>query len=60
MIIYIPVLYRTVYRIVFEKVSRAKESMRMMGMGDFAYWGSWLGYYTFVNLIIATVVWGIL
>jgi hypothetical protein len=57
---YIPVLYRTVYRIVFEKVTKAKESMRMMGMGDFAYWSSWYAYYTIVNLLIVTVSWGIL
>ena len=60
MLIYIPVLYRTVYRVVFEKVTRAKESMRMMGMGDFAYWSSWLAYYTCVNLLIVTFVWGVL
>ena len=29
---YIPIIYRTVYRIVFEKVTKAKESMRIMGM----------------------------
>ena len=29
---YIPIMYRTVYRIVFEKVTKAKESMRIMGM----------------------------
>jgi cellulose synthase/poly-beta-1,6-N-acetylglucosamine synthase-like glycosyltransferase len=46
-----------VYRIVFEKVTRAKESMRMMGMGDFAYWFSWFSYYTVVNTILTTLVW---
>jgi arabinogalactan endo-1,4-beta-galactosidase len=35
-------MYRTVYRIVFEKFSKAKESMRMMGMSDFPYWASWI------------------
>ena len=38
---YVPLLYRTVYRIVFEKVTKAKESMRIMGMSDFSYWTSW-------------------
>lgn len=57
---YIPVLYRTVYRIVFEKVTRAKESMRMMGMGDTAYWASWMCYYTVVNTIIVTTCWLVL
>lgn len=60
MLIYIPVLYRTVYRVVFEKVSRAKESMRMMGMSDFAYWSSWFCYYSLVNLMIVTLSWGVL
>ncbi len=60
MLMYIPVLYRTVYRIVFEKVTKAKESMRMMGMGDTAYWASWLCYYTIVNIIIVTTCWLIL
>jgi hypothetical protein len=49
-----------VYRIVNEKVTRAKESMRMMGLGDFAYWSSWLAYYTVVNTVLALVVWLIL
>ena len=57
---YIPVLYRTVYRVVFEKVTRAKESMRMMGMGEFAYWFSWFSYFTIVNTILVTLSWGIL
>jgi len=41
-LMYVPLIYRTVYRLVYEKVTRAKESMRMMGLGDFAYWSSWL------------------
>jgi hypothetical protein len=60
MLIYIPVLYRMVYRIVFEKVTRAKESMRMMGMGEFAYWFSWYAYYTIINLVLVSLVWIIL
>lgn len=60
MLMYIPVLYRTVYRIVFEKVTKAKESMRMMGMGDSAYWASWLFYYSLVNITIVTICWLIL
>ena len=49
-----------VYRIVNEKVTRAKESMRMMGLGDLAYWTSWLAYYTIINTAITIVVWLIL
>ncbi len=60
MLMYIPILYRMVYRIVYEKVTRAKESMRMMGLGDFAYWSSWLVYYTIINTAIALLCWIIL
>jgi hypothetical protein len=45
---------------VNEKVTRAKESMRMMGLGDFAYWSSWLAYFTIINTAITLVVWLIL
>lgn len=60
MLMYVPVLYRTVYRIVFEKVTKAKESMRMMGMSDFAYWSSWFCYYTLVNTILTTLCWAVI
>jgi hypothetical protein len=53
MVMYILPLYRTTYRIVAEKESRTKESMRIMGMSDTAYWLSWLTYYSIVNSIIA-------
>ena len=57
---YIPILYRTVYRIVFEKVTKTKESMRIMGMQDLPYWLSWFCYYTIVNTVLATSAWGTL
>jgi hypothetical protein len=57
---YIPLLYRCVYRIVHEKHSRAKESMRMMGMGDLSYWLSWATYFTIINTVIATLAWYVL
>ena len=47
-IMLIPILYRTTYRIVSEKESKVKESMRMMGLKDFAYWISWFTYFTLV------------
>jgi hypothetical protein len=50
-----PIIYRTVYRIVYEKASRAKESMRMMGMSNLAYWSSWFVYYTLINTVITTL-----
>jgi hypothetical protein len=34
--------------------------MRMMGMGEFAYWFSWFLYFTLVNTILTTLVWAIL
>ena len=59
-IMYIPPLFRTTYRIVAEKENKVKESMRMMGLQDFAYWASWYTYYTIVNTVLATIVWAIL
>jgi uncharacterized membrane protein YdcZ (DUF606 family) len=34
--------------------------MRMMGMTDFAYWFSWILYYTIVNTVLATLVFSVL
>lgn len=59
-LMYIPFLYRTVNRVVGEKFTRAKESMRMMGMSDLAYWLSWWVYWTGINTAIATLCWAIL
>ena len=60
MCMYIPLVYRTTFRIVQEKSSRAKETMRMMGMREASYWASWLTDYTLKNLIITTLCWSIL
>ena len=57
---YIPPLYRTVFRIVAEKESKVKESMRMMGMTDLSYWLSWFAYYSLVNLLVSTLSWLVL
>jgi ATP-binding cassette subfamily A (ABC1) protein 3 len=57
---YIPPLYRTIFRIVAEKESKVKESMRMMGMTDFSYWMSWFTYYSLVNLLVSTLSWLVL
>ena len=59
-IMYIPPVYRTTYRIVQEKDSKVKESMRMMGLQDFAYWSSWYSYYTMINTAISLISWAIL
>lgn len=55
-IMYVPLVYRTTYRIVFEKSSRAKDTMRIMGMNIFSYWMSWLVTYTIINVIICVLV----
>lgn len=60
LVMYIPPLYRTVYRIVQEKESRVKESMKMMGLSDKAYWASWFTYYTTVNFVISFLSWAML
>lgn len=57
LLMYIPVLYRTVYRVVFEKATKAKESMLMMGLSVTSYWVSWLAYYTVVNTFISVLCW---
>ena len=59
-LVYIPPLYRTTYRIVQEKESRAKETMLIMGMSAKSYWLSWLVYYTIVNTVLTTAVWSVL
>ena len=53
---YIPVVYRTVFRIVFEKSTKAKETMRIMGMSDVPYWVSWFVIYTLSNTLITTLM----
>ena len=60
LVMFIPPLYRTVYRIVAEKESRVKESMKMMGLRDSSYWMSWFTYYTIVNTIMSLLAWYIL
>ena len=60
LVMYVPPVYRTVYRIVAEKENRAKEAMRMMGLKDFPYWASWWAYYTLVNTAMVSLTWIIL
>ena len=59
-VIYIMPLYRTVYRMVAEKQTRVRESMRMMGLDEFSYWFSWWLYYTCINTVLVTIIWAIL
>jgi ATP-binding cassette subfamily A (ABC1) protein 3 len=52
---YLVPLYRLTYRIVNEKETRARESMKMMGLTDTSYWLSWFTYYFCVVTIISIV-----
>jgi ATP-binding cassette subfamily A (ABC1) protein 3 len=54
-LIYILPVYRMLQRIVSEKESRARESMKMMGLGDMAYWLSWFTYYMVIVTVISTL-----
>jgi len=60
MIMFIPIVYRTTYRIVKEKELRIKESMSIMGMKDTPYWLSWLAYFTAVNTALSTIAWTVM
>ena len=54
---YIPPVYNMTFKIVREKESRAKETMRIMGMTDLPYWMSWLVFYTVINTLVSTLAW---
>lgn len=54
-IMYFVPLYRLSYRIVNEKESRARESMKMMGMTDTSYWLSWFSYHLFYVTVVSFV-----
>ena len=60
LLIFIPPVYNTVFMLVKEKESRIKESMRMMGMKDLAYWLSWYAYYTIISTLIVILAWLVL
>jgi len=55
LLIYILPMYRLISAVVSEKESKARESMKMMGLTDFSYWLSWWVYY----LIIVTIISGL-
>jgi hypothetical protein len=57
---YVPLMYRTVHKIVSDKTLRTKETMKMMGLGDFPYWASWYSYFTIINTIISIICTGML
>ena len=57
---YIPPVYNSVFRMVKEKESGIKESMRMMGMIDAPYWLSWWMHFTMINTLVSLCCWCIL
>ena len=57
---FIPPVYNMTFQIVREKETRAKETMRIMGMTDLPYWLSWLFFFTCINLLVTTLSWSIL
>lgn len=57
---YIPPVYNLTFKIVREKESRTKETMRIMGMTDLAYWLSWFVFYTLINTVVTSLAWGML
>lgn len=56
LLIYILPMYRLISNIVSEKESKARESMKMMGLNDFSYWFSWWVYYFTIVTIISVLV----
>jgi len=52
---FIPPVYNMTFKIVREKESRAKETMRIMGMTDLPYWLSWFVFYTIINTVVSTL-----
>ena len=50
-------VYNMVFFIVKEKESRAKESMRMLGLLDASYWLCWLAYYSIQITVISLLAW---
>lgn len=53
LLMYILPVYRLISNIVAEKESKARESMKMMGLTDSSYWLSWFTYYIIVVTIIS-------
>jgi ATP-binding cassette subfamily A (ABC1) protein 3 len=54
-LIFIVPLYRITYRVVAEKETKARESMKMMGLTDSSYWLSWVSYYALVVTMISLI-----
>lgn len=57
---FIPPVYNITFKIVREKESRIKETMRIMGMADFPYWASWFVFYMCLNAALTLICWLVL
>ena len=55
MLMFLVPVFRLSYRMVAEKETRVRESMKMMGLTEFSYWISWILYWLCVNTYIALV-----
>jgi ATP-binding cassette subfamily A (ABC1) protein 3 len=53
LLMYILPVYRLISNIVSEKETKARESMKMMGLSNSSYWFSWFVYYFIIVLIIS-------
>jgi ABC-2 family transporter protein len=53
-------VYNMVFLLVKEKESKTRETMKIMGLSELPYWGSWFAYYTIVNTAISFIAWCIL
>ena len=51
----IPYFYIT-SRIASEKESKAKEGMKMMGLGDFTYYTAWFIFYMSISIVTSLIV----
>ena len=38
-----------------EKETGVRDSMRMMGLSEIAYWSSWLLYYLIINILVTSL-----
>ena len=54
-VVWIPLVFRTTYRLTQEKELRTKESMYMMGLKAFPYWLSWFTTYL-INVTLTSVL----
>ena len=48
------------FKMVREKESRVKETMKIMGTTDLPYWLSWFAFYTLLNTVVTTLALGVL